>query len=465
MLGKSTTLFIITTLAAALTACAQNTGTLPSNASGSASVILSKARGAESKGRLTTSSPIQHVVFVIQENRSFNNFFLGYPGATTQNYGYDSKGNKISLQATDLATNWDLDHFSSSFFQDCRSAKGLKGTHCRMDGFNKERAGFGAPTNPAYSYVPESQIQPYWDVAKQYVLADDMFASNLDGSFVAHQYSIAAYASRSVDSPLTDWGCEGGKTDTIPTLTQKRKYGPSIVACFDNPTIGTNADAAGVSWRYYTAGINDDGGIWSAYQAIQPVFNGPDWSTNIVNPAAQFLTDVGKGTLANVTWITPTNENSDHPGLNASGGPAWVASIVDAVGASKFWPTTAIFIMWDDWGGWFDPVAPPFEDYDGLGFRVPLLVISPYAKQGTVTHEQYETASILRYIEDNFGLPQMAKSDARASDPASDPAVFDYKQPPRPFKKIHGSKPASYWFRQERNSTMRGKPANIIGDD
>ena len=333
-----------------------------------------------------------------------------------------------------------------------------------MDGFNKEHATPGAPKNPAYSYVPESQIQPYWDMSKQYVLADNAFASNLDGSFVAHQYSIAAYASKSVDSPVTSWGCEGGKSDTIQTLTQKRKYGPSIVACFDNPTIGTNADAAGVSWRYYTAGINDDGGIWSAYQAIQPVFTGPDWSTNVVNPAAQFLTDVAKGTLANVTWITPTNENSDHPGANASGGPAWVASIVDAIGASKFWPTTAIFVMWDDWGGWFDPVAPPFKDYDGLGFRVPLLVISPYAKHGTVTHAQYETSSVLRYIEDNFGLPQMAKSDARANDPAADPAVFDYNQLPRPFKKIRGAKPASYWFLQ-RSSRKRGKPANVIGDD
>ena len=95
---------------------------------------------------------------------------------------------------------------------------------------------------------------------------------------------------------------------------------------------------------------------------------------------------------------------SDHPGIKTAQGPQWVASVVDAVGGSKFWNSTAIFILWDDWGGMFDPVKPVFEDYDGLGFRVPLIVVSPYAKQSSVTHAQYETASVLRFMEDDFGL-------------------------------------------------------------
>ena len=121
--------------------------------------------------------------------------------------------------------------------------------------------------------------------------------------------------------------------------------------------------------------------------------------------------------------------------------------------------------MWDDWGGWFDPVKPIYEDYDGLGFRVPLLIVSPYAKQGSVTHVQYETSSVLRYIEDNFDLPQLSKSDARASDPANDPAAFDYRQSPRKFAKIVGAKPAAYWLQLERTSRHQGKPSNIIGSD
>jgi phospholipase C len=119
--------------------------------------------------------------------------------------------------------------------------------------------------------------------------------------------------------------------------------------------------------------------------------------------------------------------------------------------------------MWDDWGGLFDPVPPVFEDYDGLGFRVPLIMISPYAKQGYVTHVQYETSSVLRYIEDNFGLPPMAASDARANDPATD--AFDYAQKPRAFKKFNGGKNNAYWIERDRKPGASAKPAAMIGDD
>jgi phospholipase C len=410
------------------------------------------------------TTPIQHVVFIIQENRSFNNLFLDFPGAKTRRYGFDQKGDKIVLQHEDLATAWDIDHFSQAFFAACDGAGRLPGTNCKMDGWNNERAGVGAPPNYAYSYVPEREVDPYWKMAKQYVLADRMFSSNFDGSFISHQYAIAAYADKAADSPQGDWGCEGGKYDTIPTWTAKRTYGPSIVACFDIPTIGSEADSAGVTWRFYTGSVFGDGGIWSSYQANERVYNGPDWKSNVINPPSQFLTDIAAGTLANVTWITPTYENSDHPGLDASGGPAWVASLVDAIGESKFWDSTAIFVMWDDWGGLFDPVKPIHLDTYGLGFRVPLLMISPYAKQGYVTHVQYETASVLRFIEDNFGLAPLAGADARAKDPAAD--AFDYGQNPRKFKKFGGSKPASYWIEQGRGSLRRsGKPKSIIGDD
>jgi phospholipase C len=115
-----------------------------------------------------------------------------------------------------------------------------------------------------------------------------------------------------------------------------------------------------------------------------------------------------------------------------------VASIVNAVGQSKFWDSTVIFVIWDDWGGLYDPVTPPQVDYDGLGFRVPLIAISPYAKQGYVSHTQYESSSVLRYIEDNFGLAPMEASDTRAADPASD--FFNYSQKPRTFTPIQAAK-------------------------
>lgn len=418
-----------------------------------------------SASQTTSASPIKHVVFIIQENRSFNNLFMSYPGATTATYGHNERHQRIALGSQKLGTGWDIGHSSQDFFNACDGKGVLPGTKCRMDGWNHEQATAGHPKNFAYSYVVRDEIKPYWQIAEQYVLADRMFASNLDGSFVAHQYAVAAYASRTANDPLTDWGCEGGSSDTIATLTKLRTLGPRIRVCFNNPTLGDAADAAGVSWRYYAGDLKGSGDFWSAYQADRSIFRSPDWHADVINPPAQILTDLAHDKLANITWVTPTFQTSDHPGLlgQAAQGPAWVASVVDAIGKSKFWDSTAIFLMWDDWGGWYDPVKPVYEDYDGLGFRVPLLMISAYAKKGYVTPVQYETASVLRYIEDNFGLPQLAPSDARANDPATD--AFDYSKKPRAFKTIEGSKPTSYWTQLENQPESLPPPGSILGDD
>lgn len=461
-LGKVTIVRLLPALALLLAACS-GFGT-PANP---ASPAFPGSNAARSHA---ASSPIKHVIFIIQENRSFNNLFRGFPGAKTQNYGYDMNGAKITLQAIHLSTNWDIDHSAYAFFAACDGQGPLPGTKCKMDGWNNESAGYGAPKNFAYAYVPKSEITPYWSMASQYVLADRMFASNLDGSFVSHQYAIAAFASHAVDYPQGPWGCSGAPSDTVITLTDQRTYGTHIDPCFQNPTIGSEADGAGISWRFYTGSVNGDGGLWSAYQAAKNICQeqngncqGPDWKDDVVNPPSQFLTDIRNGKLANVTWITPAYENSDHPGFDATGGPAWVTSVVDAVGASPFWKSSAIFLMWDDPGGWFDPVKPPFKDYDGLGFRVPLIIISPYAKQGYVTHFQYETASVLRFMEDTFGLGQLAPSDKRARDPVGD--TLDYSQAPRKFKMIQGSKPNAYWIERDRTSTLHAPPKAMIGDD
>ena len=119
--------------------------------------------------------------------------------------------------------------------------------------------------------------------------------------------------------------------------------------------------------------------------------------------------------------------------------------------------------MWDDWGGWFDPVTPVYEDYDGLGFRVPLLIVSPYAKKGYVTHVQYETASVLRFIEDNFGLKTLAASDGRANDPAAD--AFDFNQAPRRFVPIAGSQPNGVWSMRARFNHAPGWHGSPVGGD
>ena len=140
------------------------------------------------------------------------------------------------------------------------------------------------------------------------------------------------------------------------------------------------------------------------------------------------------GKLASFTWITPVCDDSDHVNCAGGYGPSWVSALVNTVGKSKFWDSTAIFVQWDDWGGLYDHVPPPYINRDSLGFRVPLLVISPYAKHDYVSHVQYETASVLRFAEDLFGLGQLAAADRRANSPAED--CFDFSQKPRAFVPI-----------------------------
>lgn len=134
--------------------------------------------------------------------------------------------------------------------------------------------------------------------------------------------------------------------------------------------------------------------------------------------------------------------------MNCGGGtgPSWVASPVNAIGESPFWNSTAIFVMWDDWGGLYDHVPPVYEDYDGTGFRVPLLVISPYAKKDHISHVQYETGSILHFVEDQFGLARLAASDARSNSPAAD--CFDFTRQPHKFVPIKAPQGSDFFMHQ-----------------
>ena len=380
-------------------------------------------------------SKIKHVVIIMQENRSFDDLFQGYPGADTQSYGYDSKGNKVNLHSVALEAPYDIEHDIYSYIVACNGSGSIPGTNCKMNGFNNEYSSCGnrCGPDPQYGYVPSSESATYFSMAGQYVLADRMFTSHIDDSFISHQYIIAAQANGTAYFPSSYWGCDGGPSDQIALLSQSRQVGPqTIQTCWDINTLADELDKAHKSWRFYTSTINGDGGLWSSYQAIRHIRYGPDWNKDVITPQKQILTDVPNGLLANVTWVLPTFETSDHSGFGSNQGPEWVASVVDAIGKSKFWKSTAIFVFWDEWGGWYDHVAPPYVDYDGLGMRVPLLIISPYAKQGYVSHVQYEHGSMLRFAEDAFGLGQLSASDTRANSPAAD--CFDFTQRPRPFQ-------------------------------
>jgi phospholipase C len=432
-------------VAVALLLCACSGGGVPS--------VTPVAGGLVSIHRHASSGKIKHIVIIVQENRSFNDLFYGFPGARTQSYGYDTKGEKITLHPVGLETTWDIEHDLNGFLTACNGRGTYPGTVCRMNGFDEEYWGCGRYSypscpnaNPPYSYVPHSETRPYFYMGEHYVLADEMFASNLDASsFISHQYIIAGQASSAVNFPASAWGCPGGPSDTIGTITKERQYGGYIPMCFNNNTLGAEMDTAGLSWAYYASAVYGDGGIWSAYQNIEPIYDGPDWSKDVISPQTNFFNDVSKGKLRSLSWITPTCENSDHAGCGAKTGPAWVASLVNAIGKSKYWDNTAIFIFWDDYGGWYDPAAPKKLDYDGLGLRIPMLIVSAYAKKGHVSHTHYEHGSILKFVEETFGLPALAASDTRATAPDD---AFDFDAPPRTFDTVPSEHGIDYFMHQ-----------------
>ena len=297
--------------------------------------------------------------------------------------------------------------------------------------------------------MPQAETKPYFAMAQQYVLADQMFASNFDGSsFISHQYIIAGQASSAVNYPYGYWGCDGGPSDTVEydhaatrsTVRRSRRVS----------TIKRSATSwmhAGVSWRFYTSSVNGDGGHLERLSGDQPHPLRPRLDQRRHHAAvADFSTTCRTGSLPAVSWVTPTCAHSDHAGCDSNTGPAWVASLVNAIGESQYWNSTAIFVMWDDYGGWYDHVPPPLVDYDGLGIRVPLLIVSPYAKKGYVSHVQYEHGSILKFVEDVFGLPRLAASDARANSPAAD--CFKFARQPRIFQPIQASLKAEYFLHE-----------------
>ena len=395
----------------------------------------------------TGAGKITHIVYIVQENRSFNNLFYGYPGAYTVTEGKDSKNRTIKLKPSKLGAYYDIDHSVAAMIAACNGTGKLPGTDCQMNGFNKEWSDANFP-HSQYVYVPHDQSRPYFDMAHEGALADRMFQSQLDESFVAHQYIIAAQAAWSADLPDGYWGCEDHESAEVAKISKLRVVGGYQKACFDYETLGDQLDKANLSWRFYASqygsGSSGNGGTWSGYQAIKHIYKHHDWKY-VISPNWKFITDVRNGYLANFTWITPVCDDSDHTNCPDDYGPSWVAALVNTVGKSKFWNSTAIVIQWDDWGGLYDPVAPEYKDRDSLGFRVPLIMLSPYVKHDYVSHTHYETASVLRFAEDLYGLHQMAPADRRAISPADS---FDFSQKPAKFVPIKAPYPPKFFMHQ-----------------
>ncbi|MGC9992092.1 MAG: alkaline phosphatase family protein [Candidatus Cybelea sp.] len=401
---------------------------------------------------------IKHVVIIIQENRSFDNMFSGFPGAEAPRFGYEGE-KKIALHSTPLEDSGNIENNWRDSISGWNNGK--------MNGFAHEHF-YGGPRDYAYAYVPRAESAPYWAMAEQYVLADHMFPTEFGPSFTAHLSLIAGNTDikagpiAEVDAPnRITWGCDappGTRSFTLNVHRVERFNGP--FPCFTRfATLAGVLDAAGVSWKYYASPLKQIGGkVWSEFSAIRAVRYGPDWK-NVISPQTRILDDVPGGALAGVSWITPDWKDSDHTGSGYNDGPSWVASIVNAIGESSYWDSTAIVVLWDDWGGWYDNVPPPQLDFRGLGIRVGCIIISPYAriapgaKAGYVSHTQYEYGSILKFVEQVFNLPPIGPPPAGFTDTRATSILdsFDFSQAPRRFAAIPSQYSESH-FRSERPS-------------
>lgn len=420
----------------------------------------------------------QHIVIIFQENRTPDNLFhdpvLIKAGADIASSGVNSTGQTIQLTPAPLTTPYDLSHAHSAFMAMYNNGKMNGANRIPFEAPNK----VPPPPNPQFRYVNPSDVQPYFQMAEQYTFGDRMFQTQQGPSFVAHQFIISGTSAPSAHSTsfiaenpagilnsFYSSGCIAPPEEYVQVIDPRGHENRKMYPCTDHPALTDELNAKGRDWKYYTPSA---GVIWTAPNAIEHMCGpnapppnatacvGSDWVNHVVlytpeNPAP-ILTDIANNRLPTVSWVMPSGQNSDHSVINTGGGPSWVASIVNAIGNSQYWANTAIIVTWDDWGGWYDHVAPFKIVNDGVswgsgyvyGFRVPLIIISPYARPAYISHVNHDFGSILRFIEETFGLQSLGYADTYAPDDLSD--CFDFHQKPLVFQTIDAPLKADHFM-------------------
>jgi phospholipase C len=385
---------------------------------------ISRSAPGPAAASIRTRWPIKHVVFLIKENRTFDHLFGSFPGANGVEFGSDRGVRRPLTRGTDQATGEDIPH--------CYECALAAWNHGRMDGFAQSEAA----DRWAYTQLDRDQLPNYWRWARRFVLFDNFFASAQGPSFPNHLYSIAAQSGGAHDNPrripgLTrgsnTFGCDAPPEQLVEVVDSEGVV-KRVHPCFDFLTEGDLLTRAGIPWAYYAATEGQRGYIWSAFAAIRRYRTNPARWERFMRPVDEVIADVEASRLPPVTWVTPRFELSEHPEHNFCHGENWSTRVIDAIMRSPMWADTAIFLTWDDYGGFYDHVPPPQVDGFGFGIRVPLLVISPYARRGWVSHELGEFSSVLRFIEDNWGLTRLTHRDRRATPLLSS---FDFDQEPR----------------------------------
>jgi phospholipase C len=413
------------------------------------------------------SSVIKHVVVIVQENRSVDDLFqtydTRYPGAglDTQDYGLTTKNTKQKLVAVSFTAPYDLSH--------AHGKPGKNGgfvteyNNGAMNGFNLEAPQCKTTCKgTAYGFVPMAEVLPDLELAHNFAIADHVLQPNEGPSFPGHQYLIAGQAGgfggryTEAENPTPGTGGCNVANATIATIDVRTPYpgqtGSPIFPCetYQSPSTVLEAlDAkypADPNWAYYTPNATS---IWSAPLGVATIYNSSVERAKVMIPETGIFTAISGGTLRKVSYVIPCFTNSDHAGSLSKTGPLWVASIANAIGASPYWKSTAIVVVWDDWGGWYDHYLPPtarlprtvgsgtgsYLDPYEYGFRVPLLVISPYVKSvGFIDHTPRDSTAIINFIATVFGERPVRGLNALTDDLTP---MFDFTRKPLPYTPIN----------------------------
>jgi phospholipase C len=382
---------------------------------------------------------IEHVVFIIKENRTFDHFFGRFPGANGVTRGFTCDGTRVPLRRAAL----DAVGADHSFIAGIVAVNGGQ-----MNCFDRLYSADG-PEAP-YVQFWRQDIPNYWRLAEHYALADAFFSSIYGPTGMEHLWTLASQTDRFVDHQRP--GQEGTgeprehcldpkelaysfrrltaqERDRVYALEERpdvetlvQDYWVERWPCIDITILPDLLERAGISWRYYRG----DNKWIQPMEMIRHVVEGPMYEK--VVPQERFLPDLEAGRLPEVSWLVPPLELSDHParGRSICPGENWSVEVLNALQSSPEWESTVVFLVWDDFGGFYDHVPPPHVDIYGMGPRVPAIVLSPWVERG-VAHRVYDFSSVLRFIERLHGLRALSWRDRRANAMLD---VFDFEQRP-----------------------------------